>query len=257
MVYAASEGVDGVLMGIDMYSGKRRWQTRTGGVDAPILLHDHSVYAVTSRGVAVAHRASDGRQRWRRATGPSRTGPLAAGPWIAFVTVTDTLFVLDTASGAVRARKALPSGSAAPLALLDDSTVVVSSPGGSIMAVALPSGTVRWEVPTTAPVYGTPVVSGDTVFALTSHCTLWTIPSGAPAEADTAALGCGPTLAAPLLVRGGVVVASVGGELLYYDRLRRRRVWTQATGGELRHPPALRNGQLVVAPIIGDVLSFR
>ena len=106
------------------------------------------------------------------------------------------------------------------------------------------------------PVYGTPAVARDTVFALTNGCTLWSIPLTAPMSADSASIGC-VTVAGPSVVRGGVLVATVRGEVILYDRARRAKVWTRQLGAELRQPPVVRNGQFVVAPTMGQVVSFR
>jgi hypothetical protein len=54
-----------------------------------------------------------------------------------------------------------------------------------------------------------------------------------------------------------VLVATVGGEVIFYDAAARRRVWTRQVRGPLRQPPVVRRGQIVVAPTLGDVVSFR
>jgi hypothetical protein len=111
-------------------------------------------------------------------------------------------------------------------------------------------------VKTGSAVVGAPVVARDTVFALTSRCTLWTIPAGDAAATDTAAIGC-VTAAGPTVLRGGVLVATVEGELTYYDRVAKRRVWTEQLQSEIRHPAIVHNQQIVVAPTLGNVVSFR
>ena len=255
-VYAASEGLDGKLTAIRLANGKRRWEARIGDVGGPLAVRDSTVYGATQSGTAFAYAASTGRRRWSRLAGASRSGPLVVGRWVALATLTDTLVVLDAATGTVVSRASLPASTVAPLARLDDSTVVMASPSGSVLALALPSGRVRWEVTTGAPVFGVPAVALDTVYALTNRCTVWAIPANAPTRPDTAAIGC-VTEAGPTVVRGGVLVATIGGEVIYYDRAADRRVWTRTVRGELRHPPAVRNGQILIAPILGPVVSFR
>jgi len=255
-IFAASEGPDGKLTAIALQNGKKRWQARIGDVGAPLALGDSAVYVVTQTGFAIAFRARDGRRLWQRLVGPSRSGPLVVGGRIAIVTLTDTLALLDASTGASVSRTGLTTSTLAPLAAADDSTIVLASPDGAVLAIALPSGRPRWRVATGAPIFGAPAAVGDTVFALTNRCTLWTIPLRAPAAADSAGLGC-ITVAGPAVVRGGVLVATVAGEVIYFDRAARRTVWTRQIKGELRHPPAIRNGQIIVAPSIGDVVSFR
>lgn len=254
-VFAASEGRDGRISAIDLRSGKRKWSARVGDVGSPLTLADSSIYGVTQSGEAFAYAAGSGKRRWVRIVGPSRSGALVTPSRVVVVTLTDSLFVLDRATGAIVTRALLGASTIAPLALVGDSAVALSSPGGAIVLASL-SGTVRWRRPTGAPVFGSPVVIGDTIFAVTSRCTLWAIPASDPAGADSASLGCN-TVAPPALVRDGVLVATVTGDVIYYDRARRRRVWTRAAKGELRQPPAILHGQIIVAPAIGDVVSFR
>jgi outer membrane protein assembly factor BamB len=256
LVFAASEGPEGRLTAIRLHSGKKRWEVRTGDVAAPLALGDSVVYAATQTGYAFALRSRDGHRVWARAIGGTRSGPLLVGRRLAFATLTDTLVVLDAATGAVEGRATLPATTIAPLARLDDSTVVMASPDSGVFALAIPSGRERWKVRTRAPVYGVPAVHGDTVYALTNLCTLWAIPATAPTRPDTAAVGC-VTEAGPTIVRNGVLVATVGGEVIYFDRAAGRRVWTRSVRGEVRHPPAVHNGQILVAPILGPIVSFR
>jgi outer membrane protein assembly factor BamB len=256
LVVVGSEGPSGRLTAVRMASGKRAWQARVGDVSAPITIRDSTVYGATSSGTVFAHALRDGRRRWSRPVGPTRSGPLVAGGLLIVVTSSDTMVVLDAADGEERSRVALPTTTVAPLALLDDSTAVMTSPAGAVLALAIPTGGVRWRVDTGDPIFGAPVVGADTVFALTNRCTLWTIPAGGNVTPDTVSIGC-VTVAAPGLVRGGVLVATVDGSLVYFDRADRRRRWVREADGELRHPPMVRHGQMVIAPVIGDVVSYR
>lgn len=265
-VYVGEQHGSGHVVALRLRDGKRLWRRPVGGVSSPLLLEAGTIYGVSRGGTAFALRADDGRVRWQRRLGAgSRTGPVAIGGRIALVTVADSLVVLDAASGRVSARRGLAEGAVAPLARIDDSTLAIASPGGSLSAVGVGDGATRWRVATGAPVFGSPVVVHDTVFVLTNRCTLWAVPAGAPAAADTLAVPddggerhvpC-TTVAAPGLSRGGVLVATIGGALLYVDRGSRRTLWSRQLPGELRHPPAVHNGLVVVAPLLGDVVSYR
>lgn len=265
-VFAAEQSASGRVVALRLRDGKRVWRRSIGGVASPLLLDGETVYGVSRAGMAFALRADDGRVRWQRGVGAgSRSGPILLRGRIALVTVADTFVVLDAATGRVEGRRGLAHGVGAPLARIDDSTIAVASPSGLLTALALPGGEARWRVSTGAPVFGAPVVARDTVFVLTNRCTLWAVPVAAPASADTLPipttdesrhLPC-TTVAAPGLVRDGVLVATIGGALLFVDRGARRTVWSRQLPGELRHPPAIRNGQMVVAPLLGDVVSYR
>ena len=255
-VYAATEAGDGVTTSIDLYTGKRRWQSRIGTVAAPMVLRDTILYVSTQRGFVLALNTRDGATLWSRVAGQSRAGPLVTGSFVAVPGLTDSLFVFEARTGRPITRAALPAPVIAPLAMLSDSVVVGASPDGTVFAVELPSGAVRWRVEAGAPIPGGPAVHGDTVFALTNACGLWQIPVAAPTGARPTSLGC-RTRTGPAILRDGVLVATVSGEIQYHDRTGRRRTWSLPVGGEFLHPPVVQRGRMVVVPVLGDVMSFR
>ena len=255
-LYVASEGRGGTLTALSLSSGRRRWYHRVGDVGSPITLRHGRVYGATTNGFAFAFDAASGRRDWMYRVGPTRAGPLVAGERVIIVTTGDSVLIMEAATGRVESRAGLPATTIAPLALIDDTTFAMGSPAGSVIAVSIPSGAVRWEVKTEGPVFGAPIVSRDTVYALTNDCVLWTIPAAAPAAARTTPLGC-VTKAAPALVRDGVLVATVGGTLALYGRSDGRLRWADTLRSEIRHPPMVLNGQIVVAQTVGDVVSYR
>ncbi|HUF27150.1 MAG TPA: PQQ-binding-like beta-propeller repeat protein [Gemmatimonadaceae bacterium] len=256
LVIVGTQGRDGQLAAIDLYTGKRRWNDRIGDIASPLAIHGNVVYGATQNGLVFAYSIEDGHRRWVTGGAPTRSGPLLVGRHLAVATLRDTLVVLEASTGLRVVRAPLPATAVAPLALLDDSTLVLSSPSGAVMAIEIPTGRVRWQVDTEAPVYGAPVVARDTVFALTNEGVLWAIPVNDPDGLVKASIG-GVSVSAPVVLRHGVLVATVDGHVIYFDRVTGRRVWMRRAGGELRHPPIVAQGQIVVAPILGEVLSFR
>jgi hypothetical protein len=256
VVYVATETGDGFVTAIDLYTGKRRWQIRVGLISAPLTLRDSTLYVVTNAGLLFALDARSGATRWSRVAGASRGGPLVTESFIAVPSLSDSLFVFAVDGGRALTRTAMPSGVTAPLAMLHDSLVVAASPAGGVFALTLPQGAVAWRVETRDPIPGAPVVHGDTVFAITNSCALWQVPSRAPGAATMQALPC-RTRTGPAILRDGVLVATVAGDLLFHDRSGGGRQWTLGIGGDLRHPPIVQHGQIVVAPVLGDVVSFR
>ena len=255
-VYVASGSATGRVTALDLRSGRRRWSTAVGDVGAPLVLRDTLLFGVTQRGSVFALKTGKGAVAWRRALSPILAAPVVAGGRVAIVTLTDSLVVLDATTGRPLLRRALPAGAAAAPALVGDSALVLASPSGGVMLVTLDSGRVVWHRRVSEPIFGAPVVARDTAFALSNACTLYAIPLAMPSAADSASLGCA-SVAAPVLLRGGVLVATVGGELVLHDRSSRRRVWSRPVPGELRQPASIRNGQIIVAPSIGDVVSYR
>ncbi|MGH7664988.1 MAG: PQQ-binding-like beta-propeller repeat protein [Gemmatimonadaceae bacterium] len=268
-IFVASDGVgggkhEGQLTAIDMFTGRRIWRAAVGEVLAPLTLARGLVYGASRSGAVFAHEAASGERRWISYGAPTRSGPLLHDSLVIIATDADSLVVLNAATGTSIVRAAIPATSLAPLALVNDSTVALTSPAGRLLAIAIPSGAVRWNMDIGAPAYGAPVAIADTVFALTNDCVLWTVPVASPANADTATIGC-RTVATPAITERGVVVATIGGELVYFDRGSRRRIWSRRVArgrgegarAELRQTPMILNGQIVVAPLFGDVVSFR
>lgn len=256
-VYAASEGRDGAVSAHELRKGKRLWRRRMGDVAAPMAVGDSLLFASTvAAGNTFALRTRDGEIAWRARTGGSESGPLIAGKHIVVVSLTDTLFVLDAASGDIVTRVALGTSTAAPLALANDSTAVLTTPAGSVIAVTIPSGRIAWRHEVKRPIFGSPVVARDTVFALTSDCTLWMIPEGPQTAPDSTMLGCN-TVATPLITRNGVLVATIGGEIVLFDRSTGKRRWERQVGSELRQAPTFVDGRVLVAPSYGPVVSYR
>ena len=255
-VFVASGSAAGRITALDLRSGRRRWTTEVGDVGAPLVLRDTVLYGATQRGRVFAVKTGNGGMLWRRTLSPILAAPVVARGRVAVVTLTDSLVVLDAASGRPLLRRPLPAGTATAPALVGDSALVIASPSGGVMLVTLDSGRVVWHRRVSEPIFGAPVVAGDTAFVLSNACTLHTIPLAMPAAADSASLGCA-SLSAPVLVRGGVLVATIAGEIILHDRSTMRRIWSRPVRGELRQPPAVRNGQIIAAPSIGDVVSYR
>jgi outer membrane protein assembly factor BamB len=257
LIFTSGEGPYGRVTAARIGDGRRKWGLRIGDVTAPLTWADGTVYGVTTAGVAFAARAADGHLLWRREIGPARAAPVVLGARVAYVTITDTLATLDGKTGAIVERATLATSTTAAPTVLDDSTLVVADPAGGIFALAVPSGREQWRVATGLPVLGPAVIARDTAFALTTACTLWRVPLAAPATADSVAIPDCVTEAAPTVLRDGVLVASVRGELILFDPRERRRVFTRQVRGHLQHPALVLHGQIVVAPSLGEVVSFR
>jgi outer membrane protein assembly factor BamB len=255
-VYAATEAGEGVVLAIDLFSGRRRWQARTGPISAPLVLRDSTLYAVNEVGMLIALDTRTGDTRWSRLAGASRAGPLVADSVIAVASLNDSLLTFERTTGQPQSRAALPAGVIAPAAYIDEHTIALASPAGSVFVLTLPGGAVRWRVNTPDGVTGSPVVSGDTVFALTAGCQLLAIPVNAPDARRTLDLGC-RTRTGPTLLRNGVLVATLDGRILFDSRTTTASRWTLAVGGELQHPPIVQRGQVIIAPVLGGVVSYR
>jgi outer membrane protein assembly factor BamB len=256
-VFVASEGTGGRVTAMRLTDGGRIWQTTVGDVSAPLALRDSVVYGVTDEGDTFALGAAHGQVLWKRATGPSRGGPLLTQRHLVLATLRDSLIVLDRQSGTIMGAFRLRAPTAAPMALLDDTTAVIASPEGSIDAVDIATGRVRWSVRTGEPIPGSPAVAGDTVFALGGSCTLIRVAHHAPAVPRRDSLPNCVTVGTPLVLRDGVLVATVAGEVRYISRATGALMWTRRTGGTIRHPPVVLDRQIVLATLGGEIFGLR
>jgi outer membrane protein assembly factor BamB len=256
-VFAASDGTGGRVTALRLTDGGRIWQTLVGDVSSPLALRDSVLYGVNEEGVTFALGAARGHAIWKRTTGPSRSGPLLTARQVVVATLRDSLIVLDRDAGTIVGAFRLPAATAAPLALLDDTTVVLTSPEGSMHAVHVPSGRARWSVQTGEPIPGSAVVHGDTVFALGGSCTLIRVPRHAPDVVRRDSVADCVTVATPLVMRDGVLVATVSGDITYISRATGAVRWTRRVAGALRHPPVVLDRQVVLATLGGEILGFR
>ena len=256
-VFVASEGTGGRVTAMRLTDGGRIWQTTVGDVSAPLSLRDSVVYGVNDEGDVFALGTARGQLIWKRAPRPSRGGPLVTPRRILVATLRDSLIVLDRESGTIVGAFRLRAPTAAPMALLDDSTAVISSPEGSIDAIDIATGRARWSVGTGEPIHGSPAVHGDTVFALGGACTLIRVAGHAPTVSRRDPLPNCVTVATPLVLRDGVLVATVAGDLTFVSRATGAAMWTRRTGGTIRHPPLVLDRQIVLATLGGETFGFR
>ncbi len=256
-VFVASEGTGGRVTAMRLSDGARIWQTTVGDVSSPLAVYDTVVYGVNDDGEAFALGASGGDVLWRRSVGPTRSGPLVTREYVAIPTLRDSLFVLDRERGTVRGASGMAAATAAPLAKLDDTSLVIASPEGSVHAVRIPSGSQLWIARTAESISGAPVVVGDTVFALGRSCSLFRVPRHGGDVARRDVIPDCITTAGPLVLRDGVLVATVGGEITYISRASGRRMWTRQVEGPIRHPPVVLDRQAVIATLGGEVFGFR
>ena len=255
-VYVATEGSPGVVTAINLYTGRKRWQANVGDVSTPLTLRKGTLYVGVQQGTLYALRADNGKHRWVHPRVPSRSGPTVVGGHVALVTTTDSLIVLDATTGASQSRSAIGAGTIAPLTAVNDTTVVMASPGGELVAMAIPSGRVLWRLSTRTPVLGASVFARDTIFAVTNDCVLWRVAVTGVAADSGLSMGC-QTLTAPTVVRDGVLIATTDGRVVYFSTATGKEVWSRVIGGELRHPPMVLNGQMIIAPLRGKVVSLR
>lgn len=256
-VFAATQAVpDGRVYALALRTGQPVWDVHTAGVTAPLALADSLIIAVTDKGDVLALASASGAQRWRRSLGrAARATPVPTPDGIVVATLGDSLFLLDAATGAVRATLATP-GTVLGTPATDGRLLVFGTTGGHLLAVSLPALTVVWDRSVGDAVYGAAALQADTVLALTATGTLWSVPLAAPDAAHHVALGV-PATAGPTPVAGGVLVAGITGEVLLVDAGTGAVRWRAQRRPPIEEPPLVRDGQLFLVSGGGKVEALR
>ncbi len=258
-LYVATESQpDGRVYAIRLRDGRRLWRARAGSVVAPLAFDGEAVYAGTEGGIVLRLEPEQGQVRWRSTlSGAIRAAPLTTPQGLVVATTSDTLYLLDRQTGIVRSRLKLP-GTVLATPATDGRRVYLGTTSGRIVAVDLATWTVSWDRAAGDAVFGAPALVGDTLFVLARDGRLWVIPVDAPAGATSHTLDivatAGPT---PLAPGAGVLVGSVGGEVLLVDPASGAIRWRAQVAGPIEEPPLVRDRQVVVVAGRGNIHTYR
>jgi outer membrane protein assembly factor BamB len=163
--------------------------------------------------------------------------------------------LLDRETGAVRAQRSLP-GAVLATPATDGRRVFLATTNGRIVAVDLASWTVAWDRDAGDAVYGAPALVGDTLFVLARNGRLWMVPVDTPDNATSHTLDIVAT-AGPTPLASGVLVGSVGGEVLLVDPRSGAIRWRAQVAGPIEEPPLVRDRQVVVIAGRGNIHTYR
>jgi len=241
---------------VRLRDSRRLWRAHAGSVTAPLAFDGDAIYAGTEDGSVLRLEPERGQVRWRASlSGAVRAGPLSTPPGLVVATTSDTLYLLDRQTGAVRSRLKLP-GTVLATPATDGRRVYLATTSGRIVALDLASWTVTWDRAAGDAVYGAPALAGDTLVVLTRDGRLWMIPVDAPDAATSHALDIVAT-AGPTPLASGVLVGSVGGEILLVDPASGAIRWRAQVTGPIEEPPLVRDRQVVVVAGRGNIYSYR
>lgn len=254
-IYTATGGPDGRIYAFDLTTGKKDWDQTVGRVVGPIALAGGQVFAATQRGRICALESESGDVTWRRAfTGPIRGGVTTAGNSV-FVATEDSLYLLSADEGKTIAAVSAP-GALAQAPAISGEILVMASPDGFVAGLALEDLSVVWQVETTEPVFGSPAVARDTVFAVTIGGKLWKIPMDNPAKASATRLEV--VVRSPSTpIRTGVLVGTVAGEILWITENGVSPRWRARLDGPVEYAPIVDAGVLVAVDGRGKIHTWR
>ncbi len=248
VIYTATED-KGRLRSIGLIEGDDRWDRRFPSVRTPLALAGDTLYAATDLGSLVAFVADEEEEEplWQaRFTRAPSAGPLVLDRWVVYVAY-DSLFVVNRRDGRRQAATHCADilvGEAAS----DGSRLYLTTERGSLVAWSLPDLELLWKVsgfqtfpagPVLAPPYGYAVTrSGEVLrFALEDGST------------DIIARASASVVAAPTLVRNGLLIGSLSGRLYFFDR-DGRPVWDIPLEGSIESPAVVHEGRILV-PLYG------
>ncbi len=256
-VYVATQAApDGRVLALRLRTGDPLWRAETGGVSAPLALTDSLVVAVTDAGLVRAYAAATGRAVWQRSIGrAARATPVPTALGLVVATIGDSLYLLETASGAVRGRLATP-GTVLGTPATDGRRLYCATTTGRVLAVTLTGFTVAWDRSVGDAVYGAPALVGDTLYVMTISGTLWRTPVDAPDQARSVALGL-PATAGPTPVAGSILIGGTSGEIVLVDAGTDSVRWRMHLRGPIQEPPLVRDRQLILVSGGGAVEVFQ
>jgi outer membrane protein assembly factor BamB len=257
-LYVATESPQGRVYAVRLRDGRQLWRTPAGSVTAPITFDGEAIYAATEQGLVLRLEPDHGTVQWRRPlAGAVRAGPLVTpnGAGLVVATTSDTLYLLDRQTGAVRSQLTLP-GAVLATPATDGRRVYLATTNGRIVAVDLVSWSVAWDRAAGDAVYGAPALIGDTLLVLARNGRLWMIPVDTPDNATSQALDIVAT-AGPTPVASGVLVGSVSGEVLLVDPKTGAIRWRAQVAGPIEEPPLVRDRQVVVVAGRGNIHTYR
>lgn len=256
VAYATTSGREGRVHALRLTDGSRIWAATVGPTVGPLAVSGRAVVVTTRTGAVVALRPDDGSVVWRRRLRrPIRAGVTLLDRRRALVATDDSLLALSLEDGTTERAVAMRGAQLAPPAL-SDSSIVVTSPDGYVAAFARPTLERLWSVEVGEPIFGSPTIARDTVFAVSVTGTLWAIPLENPPAWATVELD-EPVRAPPAPLARGVLVGTVAGEVLQatFDGSPTRN--RARVDGPIEHQPIVRQGTLLVMDGRGRLHAWR
>ncbi len=248
VIYTATED-KGRLRSLSLIEGDDLWDRRFPSVRAPLALAGDTLYAATDLGSLVAFVADEEKEdplwqvRFSRA--PS-AGPVVLDHWVVYIAY-DSLFVVNRRDGERQAAAHCPEIASGEVAS-DGSTLYMTTERGSLLAWSLPDLELVWKASGFQSFPAGPVLASPYGFAVTRSGDIvrFTLASG---STDIVARARASVVAAPTVVRNGLLIGTLGGTLYFYDRAG-RPIWDIPLGGSIESPAVVHEGRIVV-PLYG------
>jgi outer membrane protein assembly factor BamB len=203
-VFVASSRPEGRIHALRRSNGKRIWRVSADPVAAPLAMVGGMLIAETQRGEVLGLDPRTGKVRWRRRLGVARAPATPAGGGSLLVSTTDSLFLLSSADGKVTRRTATPGAVVAPW-LPHRGALIAGTADSQVVSIRPADLQRNWVVQVDAPVLGTPVAVGDTLYFASRVGTVYRINlTSTPKVAEIASLDWPVT--APVSIMGAQIL---------------------------------------------------
>jgi outer membrane protein assembly factor BamB len=254
-VYAHTERPDGRAYGIDKVRGMKRWETSIGLAAAPPALVNGLLIMANRSGLVLALDPASGIVKWRRRVGVARAPAFAGSNGTVIVSTLDSLFQLAGTDGKVLQRRK-SSGSVLSPWVGQGQFRFAGTTDSQVVAMHVDSLSPAWSVRLDAPVIGSPILRGDTLYALTRIGSLYRIaPSPAPVAQQLASART-PFLSSPVMVRDFIVAGSADGVLFGFT-LEGRIAWRVLIAGPIELAPLVLSDGFLAFGGRGDLHRYR
>lgn len=166
---------NGTLHALEAESGLVRWQYRAPQPLRSAPAHDGERVYLSSGGGTLAALGADGGLLWERSLGAPLLAPAAVTPdGPVAVTRAGTLHALDR-DGKERWRLDLGEPCYYGGPLYRDDAIYLGTAGGALWKLEAASGRLLWRLPTSGPLYATPLLVGGRLFAGDNGGTLYAV----------------------------------------------------------------------------------
>jgi outer membrane protein assembly factor BamB len=255
MVYVHTERPDGRAYGLDKISGSRKWEVTIGLAAAPPALIEGSLIVANRNGMVLALNPANGEIKWRRKVGVARVPAFAGSQGSVIVATLDSLFQLSGSDGRVLQRRKNTGPMLSPW-VSQGAYRIAGTADSQVVAINAESFTPAWSVRLDAPVIGSPILRGDTVYALTRIGSLYRIPISPAPVAERLASARTPFLTSPVLVRDWIVAGSADGVLFGFT-LEGQIAWRVLIAGPIELAPLVLADGFLAFGGRGDLHRYR
>lgn len=259
-LYVALSREEQSLVAYDLDNAIVRWQKPFGDIESAPLLMEGRLYVAALDGKISCIDAADGKALWTFSVPASRRSSAVrsspASDGDVLVFGCDNGTLYAVAVKDGTLRWSAKAGaSIAGSPAVSSGLVFVGSLDGTFYAFDAASGTMKWSRPLGSPIYASPAVDAGRVFIGTSGGVFAALGAGTGEIVWQGRLGS-VINAAPLVSGSVVYVASLDKTLHAFSASAGERLWQYTTKGRIKTMPVIARGFLILLTEDRSVLGF-